>query len=288
MPLNLPCQTTRGWVCKPLRSPIVLDFRREFNMAKLSDLDARFASLHIQRTKEAAKRMILIAIDFGTTFSSIATVRLANRDLHDEEGEPIPTSQVKTQEKYLVLGIEKKRYEVPSVLAYDKSTGEPYFGLEVEAATRKGLVNAGDELDLIKLLLRPENIPAEKYKIMKSKISRIRRKDLRTNRRSQSQPTATQLISDCLLKLFSNAVWRLKMQYTEVGVNESAIHVVLCIPAIWEDRERLIMTDAAALASLPEPYFVSEPEGAAGLYFAETGDDLEVSILLQSPNNARD
>ena len=83
------------------------------------------------------ERLSIVAIDFGTIFSAIAYATSLDPEVYEREDLILHYSCIKAQSRYFDEGIFKKRDEVPSVLAYDPETGQPYFGVEVEKALRE-------------------------------------------------------------------------------------------------------------------------------------------------------
>ena len=241
----------------------------------------------IPRAKSTANanKLATVAIDFGTTFSAIAYACFLDHELYHRDDLILAPVNVKAQQKYLDGNGNafKKRDEVPSVLAYDPKTGQAYFGLEVETALEQGKIQERDKLELLKLLIARRSLIADETRTsLNQKINRVRRRDPCTGRLGKFGPSIVELISDCLRALWRNALWNLGQIHTDDAVNSWEIRLILCIPAIWEIREESVMRHAARLAGIPNPEFVSEPEGAAGLYFAEEPDPIDESFSVQS------
>jgi molecular chaperone DnaK (HSP70) len=232
-----------------------------------------------------SRRTTIVSIDLGTTFSAIASAANIDAQYFEIDDLILPPSRVNAQKRYQDARASKKREEVPSVLAYDPITGKPYFGLEVQTALNRGIITEVDKLELLKLLVARRSLPTDTRKSasleeLQQRISKVRRLDPNTGIRSSKRPSIIQMLSDCLSCLWRNALWDLGLTYTPEVVRSWDIRLILCIPAIWHLGEENIMRQAAAMANLPPPDFVFEPEGAAGLYFAEKPEEVDVSLMI--------
>jgi len=127
------------------------------------------------------ERLSIVAIDFGTTFSAIAYATSLDPEVYEREDLTIHYSCIKAQSRYFDAGIFKKRDEVPSVLAYDRETGQPYFGIEVETALRDKKLKDTDKLELLKLLIARKSLISKKsLEELTRRISTVRRTDPHT------------------------------------------------------------------------------------------------------------
>jgi hypothetical protein len=225
-----------------------------------------------------------VSIDFGTTFSSIAYACNLDPELYEREDLNLAPSRVQAQQRYPYSNCHRRIREIPSVLAYDPKTGQAYFGLEVQTALEQQRIQESDKLELLKLLIaRPSLVARETRNHLKRKIRQTRRLDPDTSERAEVSPTIVELISDCIRSLWQNALWNLVGRtYAEGEIKSWDIRLILCVPAVWEARETSIMREAAQLAGIPNPEFISEGDAAAALYFGETQDQIDASSFTLS------
>ena len=223
------------------------------------------------------RQLVVVAVDFGTTYSSIAYAQAESRDLYSAGSVVFHPSDVHFVQSYMAKGKLASLAAVPTILAYESGTGHSYFGVEIQEAKSQQILRAEDQVELIKLLLGRKEDTEERFKALRARISNIRRRDVKTGRRSKKCPTIPELISDCLRNLWANLEYTLHGRYGD-ACKIWDIECVLCVPAVWTEVENQQMIDAAELAGLPKSYLVSEAEAAAVLYFATEGDITEVSL----------
>lgn len=114
-----------------------------------------------------------------------------------------------------------------------------------------------------KLLLRAEDLGSE-----------LRRSEFATRSRDmmeESDKSAVDLIADYLRLLWNHTISTIERARGDTVVEDSNIHVVITVPAIWKSYTRQAMEEAAKRAGIldsrkardTELTFVPEPEAAA-------------------------
>ncbi|KAI9738107.1 MAG: hypothetical protein M1818_005535 [Claussenomyces sp. TS43310] len=178
--------------------------------------------------------MIIVGIDFGTTFSGVAwTTQGCPEDL--EVITVWPGSQNKTSEK------------VPTVMKYETTKEEPSFrwGFQVSPLV--------DGIRGLKLLLDEDQKDRYGPSLLSKNILMAIRKD------------AVDVASDYLRELFRVVQ---KVQVRRLGeayVKSAKFRIVLTVPAVWSDKAKDATLKAAEKAGLNdhELSMISEPEAAA-------------------------
>jgi hypothetical protein len=164
-------------------------------------------------------------------------------------------------------GTGREAGKVPSELWYDDDD-EPVWGYEIPAES-----NPFRWFKL--LLLRTEDLAPE-----------VRECEFMTRSRGmmeESGKSAVDLIADYLRLLWNHTISTIEKARGESIVEDSAIHVVITVPAIWKSYARQAMGEAAKRAGIldsrkagdTELTFVPEPEAAA------------LSALLEQGNGVR-
>ncbi|TVY51455.1 Heat shock 70 kDa protein 12A [Lachnellula cervina] len=183
---------------------------------------------------------LLVAVDFGTTFSGVAYLQTLN-DWGEAGGEG-----------------EK----VPTTLKYDLGQfSPPRFGFNID----------GDEdgkIEWFKLGLYPnveETSLAKKYPIKTPKMS-----DSECKRHVVNYLTALREHTDTYLKdRFGDAFWR-----------STPREYIITVPAIWQDKSKdttLVCAEKAGMGPRNKIQVVAEPE-AAGIYALQSMENIDLKV----------
>ncbi|KAM0263306.1 hypothetical protein ACHAPA_008797 [Fusarium lateritium] len=193
--------------------------------------------------------VLVIGIDFGTTYSGVAR---ASKDDFEQKHINLITSWP---------GSGREEGKTPTELYYED--GKISWGFEIDSDT--------DPIKWFKLLLlREEDLSPE---LRSSEFLLRARKMMREN-----EKTATELISDYLRKIWKHTLETINKD-RGAAVEALQFHVVITVPAIWKDYARQYMTEAANKAGILDRRtagktrltFAPEPEAAALSTLCETG-----------------
>ncbi|KAF7864103.1 hypothetical protein EAF04_007068 [Stromatinia cepivora] len=173
---------------------------------------------------------ILIAIDFGTTYSGIAYACLSDEDPKIVGVNSWP-------------GLELGQPKTPTIVSYGKYNGKFSWG---EMASRVHAIRG------IKLLLDPTQdmpsyVPASTLK-----------SDLKHSGR-----LAVDVAADYLRAMYEHALERLEVALLHDYVQYCEKEFVLSVPAVWSDKAKDLTLQAARQAGLHPVILVKEPEAAA-------------------------
>ncbi|KEZ45567.1 hypothetical protein SAPIO_CDS1903 [Scedosporium apiospermum] len=202
---------------------------------------------------EDEDEILIIGIDFGTTFSGVAWATVD--DLESDEIHLITTWP----------GTGREEGKVPTELFYED--GKTMWGFEVP--------RDGDPVRWFKLLLlKSEDIPSD---LVESEFLIRARKMLRENGK-----TAVDLIADYLRCIWAHAMASIEKARGKSVVDAYQFRVVITVPAIWKGYARQGMKDAARQAGIldyraggeTELVFAPEPEAAALATLCEKGRKL--------------
>ncbi|KAF2154316.1 actin-like ATPase domain-containing protein [Myriangium duriaei CBS 260.36] len=185
---------------------------------------------------EKSDECIVVAIDFGTTFSGVAFGKLSNLTIDPDKIDVIkawPGENAFTSEK------------VPSLLIFAGRNSPTKWGLEAQGNS--------EAFQCFKLFLddRQEFPPwAEKY----TQLTQLR----------VLNKTPADVVTEYLRHVFEFSQEKLGERYPEDVLAVTAVKYVLTVPAIWSDAAKQATLDAAKSAGIPgDMTLVSEPEAAA-------------------------
>ncbi|KAM0240125.1 hypothetical protein ACHAP5_008045 [Fusarium lateritium] len=210
---------------------------------------ARSAVAEMSSDSEDEDGVLVIGIDFGTTYSGVAW---ASKDDFEQKHINLITSWP---------GSGREEGKTPTELYYED--GKVSWGFEIDSDT--------DPIKWFKLLLlREEDLSSE---LRSSEFLLRARKMMREN-----EKTATELISDYLRKIWKHTLETINKD-RGAAVEALQFHVVITVPAIWKDYARQHMTEAANKAGILDRRtagktrltFAPEPEAAALSTLCETG-----------------
>ncbi|KAL8386330.1 hypothetical protein RB599_007955 [Gaeumannomyces hyphopodioides] len=197
--------------------------------------------------------ILVIGIDFGTTFSGVAWATSDEFESDQNSANIITTWP----------GNGREEGKVPTEIAYGGG-GEVSWGFEVPADA--------DPVRWFKLLLlRPGDLTDE---LLHSEILTMGRMFL-----AKTGKTAVEVIADYLRLLWNHTLDTITKNLGEIVVKSMAFRVVITVPAIWKPYARQSMQEAARLAGILEERsaglttmsFVPEPEAAALATLTEPG-----------------
>ncbi|KAI0440360.1 actin-like ATPase domain-containing protein [Xylaria telfairii] len=198
---------------------------------------------------------LIIGIDFGTTFSGVAWATVD--DLEESEINIISSWP----------GTRREDGKVPTELFYEYD--KIMWGYEVP-------LDAADPVQWFKLLLlRDEDIGDD-----------LRQSDyyIRAKRKLRElDKTPTEIIADYLRLLWRHTLDTIHKSRSKVVLGALAFHVVVTVPAIWQDYARTSMQHAVAKAGILDfrsagpttMSFVPEPEAAGLVTLCEHGETLQ-------------
>ncbi|KAK0616626.1 hypothetical protein B0T14DRAFT_433509 [Immersiella caudata] len=201
------------------------------------------------------KGVIVIGIDFGTTFSGAAWA----------------TAEHLKQDRIQVItdwpgGGECAK--TPTELFYNDNGKDIDWGYEIPAGK--------EPVRWFKLLLlRDQDIDKNERVILALRQARsIMQRDSKT---------AVDLVADYLRLLWEHTVSHIKKEHRESVVESMPFHVVITVPAIWKDYARDAMRKAATKAGILEDRvagpttlsFAPEPEAAALSTLCETDRNIK-------------
>ncbi|KAJ3527025.1 hypothetical protein NM208_g10913 [Fusarium decemcellulare] len=212
-------------------------------------------------TAESSAPILVVGIDFGTTYSGIAWSSSVRKN------KPKPVTNWKTLKNF-----NSDKEKVPSAIHYDENSEEgPAWGYAVPL----------DEnvLRWFKLLIIDE-------KDLPSKIRGSPQINTARARLLQLNKTPAEVIGDYL-----SAVWKHSREsiIRSVGLRMfkiSRLHIVVTLPAIWPLYARIRMEEAMGIAGFRELRpageatieYISEPEAAALACLHETSEGAELKV----------
>ncbi|KAK0641359.1 hypothetical protein B0T16DRAFT_213993 [Cercophora newfieldiana] len=203
-----------------------------------------------QHYDDGSDDVLVIGLDFGTTFSGAAWATAAD----------LQSDQINVVTTWPGTGYEEGK--APTELFYED--GNVMWGYEVPPD--------GDAVRWFKLLLlKEEDLKGD---LRTSEILGRGRRMLRDHNR-----TAVDLVADYLRLLWKHVVKSIHKARGELVVDAMTFHVVITVPAIWKDYARERMRQAAKKAGILSPRvagqttlsFAPEPEAAALATLCEPG-----------------
>ncbi|KAF2193120.1 actin-like ATPase domain-containing protein [Zopfia rhizophila CBS 207.26] len=199
---------------------------------------------------EEPPSLIMVGIDFGTTYSGVAWAC-------SEQPDDIKTVTNWQCHEYMNQDKEK----APTEIAYVSTPTSPTNNNNV---TWGYGIPATEAVKWFKLLLLDEGDMKESHR-KSPQIQRGRELLQRANK------TPVQAVADYLRFLWNHALDSIKQELGEIAVEGYIFRVVITVPAVWPTKAVKRMTQAAMDAGILQPrlagettlHFVSEPEAAA-------------------------
>ncbi|GAB7329544.1 hypothetical protein MBLNU13_g01308t2 [Cladosporium sp. NU13] len=203
--------------------------------------------------QQAAEDKIVIAVDFGTTFSGVATVYSATPDEVDiirtwPGGNGITSDKVPTEISYQVDANTKPIADVTP-------EQNPISG--ATTTVRWGFMHKPEELRIkcMKLFLdRNQKLPH--FVSPLETATHLRRCDR----------TVKDAVSDFLSELYKHTLETLTRRYGEAFMATTPCSFVITVPAVWSDAAKNATLQAAERAGMGKKHelmMISEPEAAA-------------------------
>jgi molecular chaperone DnaK (HSP70) len=146
--------------------------------------------------------------------------------------------------------------KVPTTIYYDEDTGEHLWGYDIPMDV--------EPISWFKLLLAdPETLPSDFRKSQQLRRAKELVRD--------SGKTPVQVVADYLHLLWDHAISEMRRDRGDPAVDGSPFQVWLTVPAIWDQKAKDRMIEAAKLAGITarrpagqtELCLVAEPEAAA-------------------------
>ncbi|RYP44143.1 hypothetical protein DL768_009378 [Monosporascus sp. mg162] len=195
----------------------------------------------------ASSRKLVVGIDFGTTFSGVSWL------FHN--GTKAPTNPEVITRWLSTHARNSDRVKVPTKLYYDKHTKNVSWGYNIPE---------GEPIQWFKLLLlNDEDLPTHLQGSAHLRKARTMLEELGKD--------ATQVTADYLKQLWQHSMKAIEKAKGPSLIKAAPIHVVLTVPAIYQDYGRERMRRAAELAGILDKRplcedttlsFVTEPESA--------------------------
>lgn len=211
-----------------------------------------------------AKRMLVIGIDFGTTFSGVSWLFCTPGN---PPGQPQIIRRWPSQ-----FAKNNEQGKVPSTVSYDEDTGGMTWGYNIPSDV--------EPLQWLKLLLLEYDDLSEDQK-QSTRLGNAR------NMMKNLNKTAAQVIADYLREIWVHSLQAIKRTKGRNLVEGTPFHVVVTVPAIWKDYARVRMRTAVETAGILNERLcgpttldlISEPEAAALSTIPELGErgDLDVN-----------
>ncbi|KAI5850386.1 hypothetical protein DFP73DRAFT_539181 [Morchella snyderi] len=180
---------------------------------------------------------IIVAVDFGTTFSGVA---FAYTDEPDDK-EVIsawPSGGNRTSDK------------VPTEVSYDNNAPGGYrWGFDIRPGQKRH--------QWFKLQLDPSQ------KLATKASSLARRYPSRTELPPGYSGDISQHVTNYLTALMKHTMGVLVKRYSQKFVDDTPIEYILTVPALWSDRARNLTFECAKKAGMSRISCISEPEAAA-------------------------
>jgi hypothetical protein len=235
-----------------------------------------------QRTgeEELPKQRLVVGIDYGTTFSSVAYACIP------AEGIPLAGSHRPDIQPIMIWPAKTGTAELPTkTVYYNDENNDPKlewgFGTRALEPEARGLT-ACHPISLAKLLLHSSHETGEETQCIRSYAAEIPR-------------SGKELVEDFLARVYDylfrddsrapGHLWESEPDLMK-RFKKSDIEFVVGVPAAWTEQEQIDMVAAAGRAGFQNASRISEPEAVATEFFADEAykGRLEVSIV---PNNGR-
>ncbi|KAI5460779.1 hypothetical protein BGZ63DRAFT_414898 [Mariannaea sp. PMI_226] len=176
---------------------------------------------------------LIIALDFGTTYSGIAYCFTNQRD-------PTPIS-IQNWPGAESLDAPK----IPTLIRYDKNDPDKFEWGAVLSSQSDGIVG-------VKLLLDPKQ---EKPLYFRSKNIKSDLKDL--------PKSPVKVTADFIGAMYKHAMSEIYKRFSKNYVDLCNIEHVMTVPAVWSDAAKDATLEAATIAGLSPIQLIKEPEAAA-------------------------
>lgn len=217
---------------------------------------------------------IIVAIDYGTTFSAVAYYICDENELKGPNATELNSMNIVVIKDYPGNGTrDAHENEVPTISLYLNQGGTRYiWGNGVDLALRNPRcqipVNT-PKFELVKLLLSDDKRTKEHRARLKGKLERCGITDVK-------------VIGDFLRELRNNAVNRIILNEGQAVFDRSVVTYVLSLPPEWSPPAIRTMLSAAKYADMPVPEIVAEQEAAALMVLSERARNKNEDIQVAS------
>ncbi|THV48951.1 hypothetical protein BGAL_0219g00150 [Botrytis galanthina] len=213
------------------------------------------------RNTYKSEEEIIIALDFGTTYSGVAFAFLPDENprVYSVDMWPGRASDELLFLKFLTQrkGLGEKQPKTPTIISYERNGGGFAWGAQKH---NEHLIRG------IKLLLDPtQEMP-----------SYISASTFRRDLERLGKP-AVEVAADFIQAMYEHAMERIMASWPEDYVQDCQKKFVLSVPAVWSDRAKDLTLRAARKAGFYPVTLVKEPEAAA-LYALTEFKDKALSI----------
>jgi hypothetical protein len=214
-----------------------------------------------------AKSLLLIGIDYGTTFTSIAYIYIKNGTSVNSGSLGVRLSSIECITSW--PGATETGF-VPTITLYESKEPEPsgpkWWGYKVAKALDRGEAPpSAYEIRLAKLLLHEAKETEEETSPLKKIASDTGKEEI-------------DFIGDFLRRLHEflfGGRGYFKTHHSS-WLEDVEIEFVLGMPAAWSEPEQQKMIEVAIGAGIDNPSRGSEPEAMAAIYFAQHETSLKV------------
>lgn len=199
---------------------------------------------------------LVVAIDFGTTYSGYA---------YSFKSDPMAIKTNKSWSKSLVS------MKTPTVILVNKDLKFDCFGYEAEEKYSQLLEdNEADDWALFR-----------RFKMVLYKTPELSKQLEITDLSGKVKMSAITAFSMSIRYLKNHALSSLNVRQAR-SVQESDVRFVITVPAIWDDRARLFMREAAAEAGIPTEQFSLALESEAASIWCQS-----IPFILSSDGTRR-
>ncbi len=200
---------------------------------------------------------LVLSFDIGTTFAAAAYALVRN-------GESIEIGKYTTDNLQSITfeGNDYGLHQVRVQLACSEAKESFLWGHEVDMAIEQGDITESDRIDLLKLALDYRNETIQERQKIQTQLDRLAN--------GRGALSGTVLISVFLKCLYDYTLKKIEGAIIEENFSKLRIESILCVPAIWDLKQRTEMIEAAKKAGMSRPKLIFEPEAAAIFCMHET------------------
>jgi molecular chaperone DnaK (HSP70) len=238
----------------------------------ITEVSQEFEKLHLDLPTK--RKRIIIAIDYGTTFSAVAYYVCDDDDFEGSKKAGLNSIQPIIIRDYPgMVSRNSHESEVPTVSIYpNRGTSRYEWGNGVYSAfhnPNRQFPLDTPKLELVKLLLSEKEEAKKEHALLEQKLKKC-------------GVTIVKVISDFLWELWKNAVDRIKLNEGQARFESSSKDLIISVPPSWSANAVRIMQKAAEQAGLPEPEIVAEQEAAALMVLSERSRDDKRHFQVQN------
>ncbi len=225
-------------------------------------------------------RRLLLGIDFGTTYSSVAYA------LHEWNTGQQPSTIALNETKIHSVQFDFAKSQVKTQIAWHAADHDYVWGDDVDVQIRDKEVSEGDRIVMLKLGLDKSDATRGIRAKQADQLSRIP-PTYWAGDGHRRQPLVEDLISIYLGKLYGYAKNKIIKHFGILAdgniFDMTDVQCAICVPAIWTPETNQVMVTAAEKAAIPNPDIVSESEAAAAFIMHEQQQQAAASIRTLGP-----